>query len=210
MYKKKPFIVFEGIEGSGKSIHSKNLVNFLKKKKIPYIYLREPGGTKKAEIIRKLILNKNNKKINILTDTLLYLAARNENFTNNIKPYYKKKVIICDRFIDSTLAYQHYGLGISKNLIQIINNSILKNVLPDFTFLMKITPKESIIRLTKRKKLNRYDKFKKSFYSKVQSGFIKIAKKNSKKYMIIDSNKYIIENKLKILLKFKKLLKYYE
>tara|TARA_B100001013_G_scaffold289002_1_gene188772 strand:- start:687 stop:1319 length:633 start_codon:yes stop_codon:yes gene_type:complete len=210
MYKKKPFIVFEGIEGSGKSIHSKNLVNFLKKKKIPYIYLREPGGTKKAEIIRKLILNKNNKKINILTDTLLYLAARNENFTNNIKPYYKKKVIICDRFIDSTLAYQHYGLGISKNLIQIINNSILKNVLPDFTFLMKTTPKESIIRLTKRKKLNRYDKFKKSFYSKVQSGFIKIAKKNSKKYMIIDSNKYIIENKLKILLKFKKLLKYYE
>ena len=210
MYKKKPFIVFEGIEGSGKSIHSKNLVIFLKKKKIPYIYLREPGGTKKAEIIRKLILNKNNKKINILTDTLLYLAARNENFTNNIKPYYKKKVIICDRFIDSTLAYQHYGLGISKNLIQIINNSILKNVLPDFTFLMKTTPKESIIRLTKRKKLNRYDKFKKSFYSKVQSGFIKIAKKNSKKYMIIDSNKYIIENKLKILLKFKKLLKYYE
>ena len=210
MYKRKPFIVFEGIEGSGKSIHSKNLVNFLKKKKIPYIYLREPGGTKKAEIIRKLILNKNNKKINILTDTLLYLAARNENFTNNIKPYYKKKVIICDRFIDSTLAYQHYGLGISKNLIQIINNSILKNVLPDFTFLMKTTPKESIIRLTKRKKLNRYDKFKKSFYSKVQSGFIKIAKKNSKKYMIIDSNKYIIENKLKILLKFKKLLKYYE
>ena len=121
MYKKKPFIVFEGIEGSGKSIHSKNLVNFLKKKKIPYIYLREPGGTKKAEIIRKLILNKNNKKINILTDTLLYLAARNENFINNIKPYYKKKVIICDRFIDSTLAYQHYGLGISKNLIQIIH-----------------------------------------------------------------------------------------
>ena len=210
MYKKKPFIVFEGIEGSGKSIHSKNLVNFLKKKKIPYIYLREPGGTKKAEIIRKLILNKNNKKINILTDTLLYLAARNENFINNIKPYYKKKVIICDRFTDSTLAYQHYGLGISKNLIQIINNSILKNVLPDFTFLMKTTPKESIIRLTKRKKLNRYDKFKKSFYSKVQSGFIKIAKKNSKKYMIIDSNKYIIENKLKILLKFKRLLNYYE
>ena len=210
MYKKKPFIVFEGIEGSGKSIHSKNLVIFLKKKKIPYIYLREPGGTKKAEIIRKLILNKNNKKINILTDTLLYLAARNENFINNIKPYYQKKVIICDRFIDSTLAYQHYGLDISKNLIQIVNNSILKNVLPDFTFLMKTTLKESIIRLTKRKKLNRYDKFKKSFYSKVQSGFIKIAKKNSKKYMIINSNKNITENKLKILLKFKKLLNYYE
>ena len=210
MYKKKPFIVFEGIEGSGKSIHSKNLVNFLKKKKIPYIYLREPGGTKKAEIIRKLILNKNNKKINILTDTLLYLAARNENFTNNIKPYYKKKVIICDRFIDSTLAYQHYGLGISKNLIQIVNDSILRNVLPDFIFLMKTTPKESIIRLTKRKKLNRYDKFKKSFYSKVQNGFIKIAKKNKKRYMIIDSNNNIKENKLKILLKFKKLLNHYE
>ena len=210
MYKKKPFIVFEGFEGSGKSIHSSSLVNFLKKKGIPYIYLREPGGTKKAEIIRKLILNKGNKKINILTDTLLYLAARNENFINNIKPYYKKKVIICDRFVDSTLAYQHYGFGISKSLIQVINDSILRNLLPDFTFLMKTTPRESIIRLTKRKKLNRYDKFKKSFYSKVQNGFIKIAKKNKKRYMIIDSNNNIKENKLKILLKFKKLLNHYE
>ena len=206
MYKKKPFIVFEGIEGSGKSIHSKNLVNFLKKKKIPYIYLREPGGTKKAEIIRKLILNKNNKKINILTDTLLYLAARNENFTNNIKPYYKKKVIICDRFIDSTLAYQHYGLGISKNLIQIINNSILKNVLPDFTFLMKITPKESIIRLTKRKKLNRYDKFNLDFYKRVQKGFTKLVKLNRKNFLIINSNKSISENKKIITNKINKIL----
>ena len=148
--KKSLFITFEGIEGSGKSYQSKKLYKKILKMKLPVIYTREPGGTIAAERIRKVILedyffSKSNEKFNKYTDTLLYLAARNENFINNIKPYYKKKVIICDRFTDSTLAYQHYGLDISKNLIQIINNCILKNVLPDFTFLMKITPKESII-----------------------------------------------------------------
>lgn len=207
MFKKKPFIVFEGIECSGKSFHSKNLIKKLKNRKIPFIYLREPGGTPNAEIIRKLILNKKSSKLDPLTDTLLYLAARNENFIKNIKFNYGKKIIICDRFMDSTLAYQHYGLGINKNLINNINKKILKNIYPDLTFLMIIDLKNSFYRLSKRKNLNRYDRFKKMFYKKVQNGFLNIAKKNKNKYMIINSNKPIKINKEIILKKLNTILK---
>ena len=116
MYKAKPFfVVFEGIEGCGKSFQSKKLFNNLKKKKIKTLLTREPGGTSSAELIRNLILkdyfNKTSKdKFDKYTDTLLYLAARNEHIKNKILPALKKKfIVICDRFIDSTLAYQVYG-----------------------------------------------------------------------------------------------------
>ena len=207
MYNRKPFIVFEGIEGSGKSLHSKSLIDQLKKKKISYIYLREPGGTKNAEMIRKIILNKNSDKLHKFTDTLLYLAARNENFINNIKPFYNKRIIICDRFVDSTIAYQHYGLGINKNLIKLINKNILNNVKPDFTFLMKIDINESLKRLRKRFNLNRYDEFNKNFYENVQKGFIKLSHLQPRKYMIINSENIITINKKTIFQKFLKLIK---
>ena len=207
MYNRKPFIVFEGIEGSGKSLHSKSLIDQLKKKRISYIYLREPGGTKNAEMIRRIILNKNSDKLHKFTDTLLYLAARNENFINNIKPFYNKRIIICDRFVDSTIAYQHYGLGINKNLIKLINKNILNNVKPDFTFLMKIDIHESFKRLRKRFNLNRYDEFNKNFYKNVQKGFIKLSRLQPKKYMIINSENSITINKKTIFQKFLKLIK---
>ena len=207
MYNKKPFIVFEGIEGSGKSLHSKSLIDQLKKKRISYIYLREPGGTKNAEMIRRIILNKNSDKLHKFTDTLLYLAARNENFINNIKPFYNKRIIICDRFIDSTIAYQHYGLGINKKLIKLINKNILNKVKPDFTFLMKIDINESFKRLRKRFNLNRYDEFNKNFYKNVQNGFIKLSHLRPRKYMIINSENTISMNKKIIFQKFLKLIK---
>ena len=207
MYNRKPFIVFEGIEGSGKSFHSKSLIDQLKKKRISYIYLREPGGTKNAEMIRRIILNKNSDKLHKFTDTLLYLAARNENFINNIKPFYNKRIIICDRFVDSTIAYQHYGLGINKNLIKLINKNILNNVKPDFTFLMKIDINESFKRLRKRLNLNRYDEFNKNFYKNVQKGFIKLSRLQPRKYMIINSENSITINKKTIFQKFLKLIK---
>ena len=207
MHNKKPFIVFEGVEGSGKSFHSKNLINYLKKKKISYIYVREPGGTKNAELIRKILFNKNSDKLNKLTDTLLYLAARNENFINNIKPFYKKKIIISDRFTDSTIAYQHYGFGINKNLIKMVHKNILNKIEVDFTFLMKIDINESFKRLRKRFNLNRYDEFNKNFYKNVQKGFIKLSHLQPKKYMIINSENSITINKKIIFQKFLKLVK---
>lgn len=206
MYNKKYFIVFEGIEGSGKSSHSLLLIKKLKSLKIPCVYLREPGGSKEAEYIRNFLLKNENKEFKPLTDTLLYLAARNENFIRKIKPFYKKKIIICDRFVDSTLAYQHYGLGVKKSFINYINKEIIGSIKPDYTFLMFLDVNKSKLRISNRKTKNRYDKFKKSFYKKVQNGFLKICNKNKSKYMIINSsnkfklNQDIIFNRVKKLL----------
>mgnify|MGYP001300825234 FL=1 len=204
MYK-KPLIVFEGIEGSGKTLHSKFLANYLNKKKIKFIKLREPGGNINSERIRKLILS-NKSKFNKITDLFLYLAARNENLENLIRSNYKKKIIIIDRFIDSTLAYQHYGMGIDYKLINNLNNYLTRNIKIDLTFLNLVNFKNLKKRLSKRKNLNRYDKFNIKFYKKVQNGYIKISKYKKNKYKIIDSNKTISENRHIIIKKVMSLL----
>tara|TARA_B100000029_G_C17391085_1_gene893422 strand:- start:267 stop:884 length:618 start_codon:yes stop_codon:yes gene_type:complete len=203
---KKPIVVFEGVEGSGKTLHINHLSSFLKKRKIKFIKIREPGGHFNSEKIRNLILN-NKSKFHKNTDLLLYLAARNENLQNLLIKNYKKKVILIDRFTDSTIAYQHYGMGINKNFINTINSFLLNNFITDLTFLNLVSTKNMKSRLLKRKKLNRYDKFKMSFYKKVQKGYLKIYSKNKKKYKIIDSNKSIDTNKKIIVSEFKKLIK---
>ena len=205
MYKKKFFfIVFEGIEGSGKSYQSRKLYENLNKNGVKSLLTREPGGSKGAEQIRKIILKdyfyKNkNEQFDKYTDTLLYLAARNEHIRTKIKPaILKKNIIICDRFIDSTFAYQVYGKGVNKNFINFIHKYVLKGLKPDLTFVLKIKISSALKRLRKRKKKNRYDKFAKSFYLKAQKAFIKIANKNKKRYYIFDNsfdNKEV-ENKI--------------
>ena len=202
---KKPVIVFEGIEGSGKSYHISNIIKYLKKKKIDYIKVREPGGSRNAEKIRKLILDKKSN-FNKNTDLLLYLAARSENLML-LKKYYKKKIILIDRFVDSTIAYQHYGLGVNLSLIKIINKYILNDFKISFTFLNLVNHKNMIKRLKLRKSLNRYDKFNKYFYEKVQKGFLRLSKKNKKKYQLIDSNSDIKLNESLIIDRVNKLIK---
>jgi dTMP kinase len=204
MYKKKPFfIVFEGVEGCGKSFQCKKLLNNLQKKNISTILTREPGGTNSAELIRNLILkdyfNKDNKeKFDKYTDTLLYLAARNEHIKNKILPALKKRsVVICDRFTDSTLAYQVYGKKININFINNIHKFILNGIRPNITFLLKVSANASRKRLIKRRNKNRYDNFAQSFYSKAQSSFLKIAK-NKKNYYVFNSsnNDNLLEKKI--------------
>ena len=191
---KKPIIVFEGIEGSGKTFHIDNVSKHLKEKKIPFLKIREPGGSKNSEIIRKLILN-NKSSFNKNTDLLLYLSARSENI-DLIKKNYKKKIILIDRFVDSTIAYQHYGMGVDYSIINQINKFLLKNIKVDFTFLNTVNHKNMILRLKERKKLNRYDKFNTSFYEKVQKGFLKLMRKKKKNsFMIVNSNLPINTNK---------------
>ena len=201
---KNPVIVFEGIEGSGKSYHISQISKHLKKKKIDHIKIREPGGTANAEKIRKLILN-NKSTFNKDTDLLLYLSARSENI-NMVKKYYKKKIILIDRFIDSTIAYQHYGLGVNLKLINTINNHILKDFKVDFTFLNIVSKKNMIKRLRLRKSLNRYDKFNHNFYQKVQKGFLKLSRKNKGKYEIVNSNLDIDINRSLIINRINKLI----
>ena len=138
MYK-KPIIVFEGIEGSGKSHHIKKISRYLDKKKISYLKLREPGGSLNSEKIRKLMLN-NKSNFNINTYLLLILASKIEKI-KLIKKNYKKKIILIDRFIDSTYAYQHYGMGIPKGVIKSINKFIIGSFKPDLTFLSIVNNK---------------------------------------------------------------------
>ncbi len=201
---KKPIIVFEGIEGSGKSHHIQKVSKYLDKQKISYVKIREPGGSLNSEKIRKLILNKNSN-FNLHTDFLLYLAARSENISL-IKKFYKKKIILIDRFTDSTIAYQHYGMGINLKIINIINRYLLKNIKVDFTFLNIVNKKNLLLRLKKRKSLNRYDQFNMNFYNKVQKGFLKLATSN-KNYKIINSNLDIKINEELIINHLKKLIK---
>ena len=194
---KKPIIVFEGIEGSGKSHHISRVSKYLKEKKISHIKIREPGGNVNSEKIRKLILN-NKSDFNKNTDLLLYMAARSENI-DLIKSSYKKKVILIDRFTDSTIAYQHYGMGVSINLIKTLNKYLLKNIKVDFTFLNIVNRNNLYERLKKRKSLNRYDRFNMTFYNKVQNGFIKLSKLKRNKYKLINSNLEIKNNEKLIL-----------
>jgi dTMP kinase len=202
----KPIIVFEGIETSGKTLHISNVANYLKKNNYKYIRIREPGGNSNSEKIRKLILN-NKSNFNRNTDLLLYLASRSENVEKIIQKNYQKKIILIDRFIDSTLAYQHYGMGVNKKFIEMNNDFIIGNIKVDFTFLNLVNKKNLLKRLKQRTKLNRYDNFNANFYIKVQKGFITISKKNKTKYLSIDSNSEINENKKIIIDKIKKLLK---
>ncbi len=204
MYKKS-IIVFEGIEGSGKSHHINNVAKYLKKKNVKFIQIREPGGSLNSEKIRKLILN-NKSTFNKYTDLLLYLSARSENI-EVIKKNIGKKIILIDRFSDSTIAYQHYGMGVNLRFIKNINDFLLKGISVDFTFLNTVSLKNMNNRLLKRKKLNRYDKFDNKFYNKVQDGFIKILNKKTKKYMQINSNLSINHNEKIIIDKVNDLIK---
>ncbi len=214
MYKKKAFfIVFEGVEGCGKSYQSQKLKKNLKKKGINSILTREPGGTRGAESIRTLILKdyfnkKKKEKFDKYTDTLLYLAARNEHIKNKIKPALKKrKIVICDRFIDSTLAYQVYGKKVNETFIKNIHKFILEGIKPNITFILKVSATSSKLRLKKRKSKNRYDNFPESFYRKAQKSFLKIAK-NKKDYFVLNSssnNKDLEKKIFKIILNYLKI-----
>jgi len=198
MYK-YPVIVFEGIETSGKSTILKKVSSYLNNINRKFIKIREPGGSIYSEIIRKLILDKKSK-LNFKTDLMLIMASRSENIDKILKKYYGKKIIIIDRFIDSTLAYQHYGMGIDLNLINKLNNFIVDKFKPTYTFLNIVNKKNMKIRLKKRILINKYDNFNFSFYNKVQKGFLKLAKKKNN-YLIIDSNKNNINENYKIIIK---------
>ena len=195
---KYPIIAFEGVEASGKSTSLRKIIKYLKKNKIKYLNFREPGGTIFSEKLRLLMLNKNSN-LNNKTDLFLLMASRSENIDKILKENYKKKVILIDRFIDSTLAYQHYGMGFDKDLIIKMNNFLLGNLRPNFTFLSVVNKKNMLERLKLRKNNNKYDFFNYNFYNNVQKGFIEIANTNKSKYLILDSNKgdlKTIEHKL--------------
>ena len=211
MYKKKFFfIVFEGIEGTGKSFQINKLFNKLKKYKIPIIKTREPGGSATAEKIRNLIFGKKNNQFDKLTDYYLMLASRNEHIKKTLITAKKKKqIVICDRFTDSTYAYQVIGKNIDKKLNEVNKKYILGSIKPNLTIILKSTIKSVSQRIKKRKIKNKFDKLDKNFYIKAQKTFIKIAK-TRKNYFVFDSsaNDNLLEKKIFKIIKNKLGLKY--
>ena len=190
MYKKKfYFIVFEGVEGTGKSYQIGKLYNNLKKQKFNIIKTREPGGSITSEKIRDLIFSKNSFKFDKLTDFYLMCASRNEHVTKLLLSAKKKKyIVLCDRFIDSTYAYQVIGNKINKQINTLNQNYILKGLKPNLTIVLKSNLKTILSRIKKRKKLNKFDKLKINFYKKAQNAYLSKAKSNNK-YCVFDSSK---------------------
>ena len=200
MYKKKfYFIVFEGVEGTGKSYQINKLYKNLIKANYKVSKTREPGGCHTAEKIRKLIFDKNSNQFHKLIEFYLILAARNEHIQKTIIPSKNKKIIlISDRFVDSTFAYQIIGNKINKKINLLNQKYILKKIKPNITIVLKSDIKTIGKRLRKRGKSNRFDKLKANFYKKAQKTYVRIANKDKSRYFVFDSseNTRFLEDKI--------------
>ena len=188
------FIVFEGIDGSGKSTQIDLIIKRLIENKVDYSLLREPGTTQISEKIREILLDSKND-ISDLTETLLFLAARAQLVEENLQADLKlNKLIICDRYSDSTLAYQGYGRGLNLRSIESIVTQCIKPNAPDFTILLNISPETIEKRLQKRnKKLkkDRLDLESLSFFERVSKGFQSLAYSEPDRYICIDGEKEV-------------------
>lgn len=183
------FISFEGIEGSGKSTQTKKLHEFFLSQKIDAILTREPGGTPASEKIREILIDEKITKLEAKTELFLNFAARLEHVEKLIKPALKQnKIVISDRFFDSTYAYQGSGFGLDENLIDEVKKITLQNFTPDITFLIDVSVETAFSRIQNRLDNNRYEKLGQDFHEKVRRGFLQLAKKNPR-IKVIDGTK---------------------
>ena len=185
--KKGFFITFEGAEGSGKSTQIRNAVAFLKKKGRSVVMLREPGGTRISEAIRSILLDKNLKEMSPVTELLLYLAARAQIVREKILPALKKgKVVICDRFEDSTRAYQGFGRKIPLEAIEQASKLVRGNLKPDLTFVLDVDITKGLARGGRHDRIEREVL---SFHHRVRQGFLALAKKEPRRMVVLDTSK---------------------
>lgn len=198
------FITFEGVEGAGKSTQINLLSNFFKKNKIDFIVLREPGGTFLGEKVRNILLKEKKLRIDPITETLLMMVSRRELLIQKIFPALEEnKIVLCDRFIDSTIAYQGYGRGVDLKWIKKIFQLVCFNFYPNLTILLDINIKDGFQRL-KNKVKDRFEREEISFHMRVRKGFLKISEENKKRVELIDANESknkVFENILECLKK---------
>lgn len=186
------FITFEGIDLSGKSTQAKLFFEFLRKKKRKAILLREPGGTPISEQIRNIILHKSDSKMDDMTEFLLFSAARRQLTEEVIRPHLDKGyTVICDRYFDSSTAYQGYGGKVNRDIIKKINSIASGNLIPDLTFLINITYRESLKRIKGNHKADRIEQKKSSYFNKVVNGYLDIASKNKRRVKVLDGRESI-------------------
>ena len=194
---KSKFITFEGSEGCGKSTQSKLLYQYLKRKGFKVVYLRDPGGTKVSEKIRKILLDSQNDSLTPMPEMLLYMAARAQIVSEVIAPALEKgKIIICDRFLDSTIAYQGYGLGIDIKFIKCVGEIATSGINPDLTILLDLPLRKGLEHRQQSK--DRIEKRSLAYHSRVLEGYLKLAHLEPKRIKIIKVNKDKIKTQSEI------------
>ncbi|MFH1339092.1 MAG: dTMP kinase [Candidatus Omnitrophota bacterium] len=182
------FITLEGPEGSGKSTQGRLLARYLKSEGYKAIFLREPGGTKLSEKIRRILLDKSSPKICPMSEMLLYMAARAQLIREVIKPALKRGYfVVCDRFLDSTVAYQGYGLGVDLSLIEYLGNFLVSGAKPDLTIFLDVAVKKGLS--FRAKKLDRIEQRPLTYHARVRRGYLELAAKHPERFVIIKPDK---------------------
>lgn len=186
------FITLEGPEGSGKTSAAKTIVKELEARGFSVLFTREPGGTPIAEQIRSVILDKANTKLDARAEALLYAASRRQHLVEKVLPALAEgKIVICDRYIDSSLAYQGGARGLGIDEVLNINMFATENKFPDLTLLFDLDPEIGLARinLNKNREVNRLDLEKLDFHKKVRQTFLDLSKRYAKRYVVIDASK---------------------
>ncbi len=188
--KRGVFISIEGPDGSGKSTQIENIKKFFENKNMEIIFTREPGGTAIGERIRDIILDNNCKEMDYMTEAMLYAAARAQHVSQVIKPALEEgKIVICDRFVDSSIAYQGYGRKLGES-VSVINNYAVREYMPDVTFLMKIDPTIGKHRIREDQQ-DRLESEEETFHKEVFNGYLELEKKYPSRIFGIDASRSI-------------------
>lgn len=188
------FFSFEGPDGSGKTTQIKLLKEFLEKRGYEVLITREPGGTNISEQIRSIILDKNNSEMDSITEAMLYAASRAQHVSELIKPALEEgKIIISDRFVDSSIVYQGIGRNLGIDFVKRINDIAIQGIMPNITFLLKISPKEGLKRRFSSNECNRLDMEKVEFHNKVYEGYLKLESLYPERIIGVDATKSIEE-----------------
>lgn len=184
------FITFEGPDGAGKSTQIQLLNDYLKAEGWDTVLTREPGGTPIGEKIRSIILDVENREMNPIAEMLLYAAARAQHVSQLIKPALEKgKIVLCDRFVDSSIAYQGFGRELGVDMVEGVNHFALQGIVPDLTILFAIDPEKGLERgRTRHRGMDRLEKEQMDFHKKVYEGFISLSHKYPQRIRIIDAN----------------------
>jgi len=202
------FIAFEGPDGSGKSTMIKMIGEYLKEKNIDFFETREPGGTKIGEDIRRILLDNSNKNMFPETEALLYAASRGQHLREKILPAMEEgKVVLCDRFLFSSLAYQGVGRSLGIEEVMMINDFAIKGIRPDLTLFFYVDPDTTLIRKTNKKGGDRLEREGKSFHRRVYDGYMELIRRYPENIEIVDATKSkgeVFEETKKIILNFLK------
>lgn len=188
------FITVEGMDGCGKTTQINNMVEYLKQQGFDVVTTREPGGTRVGEKIREVLLDPGNKGMNIVTELMLYAAARAELVESLIKPAVEQgKVVLCDRFVDSSIAYQGFGRNLGIKAVEEVNSHAMQGCKPDLTLFFDISPQEVIIRKTRSEQGDRIESEAIEFHNRVYEGYLKIAERDKERVKKINARKSVEE-----------------